>query len=197
MSRAIDHLLCFFDFTSNCYVAHGSIHNEINPGAKQLLQLIQHLEIGLAFGMSPNRSKFDKQINVAFSRSKVIPYCRSKSKQLLDTVPATQLSNGFFVIVEEIVHGSPLWLFYSKQPLQKQGSPMIQRRLDRPDARASRLQSLQSADRHRQCRGSLGDGRRPKWAIKAVRRLVLVMHGQGPDSGTVQPIPPIRRTGPG
>lgn len=58
----------------------------------------------MKFIVSTNRSKFDKQIQITFSRSAVVMNCRSKCKLFVKTAHTTQLSDGVFLILESINH---------------------------------------------------------------------------------------------
>ncbi len=59
----------------------------------------------MKFSVSANRSKFDKQIQITVSRSVVVTNCRTKCKQFLKALRATQLGDGIFLILESINHG--------------------------------------------------------------------------------------------
>jgi hypothetical protein len=58
------------------------------------LLTVQTEDNGMNFSVSTNRSKFAKQVHIAYCRSVVVTYCRIKGKPLLNDVLATQLSNG-------------------------------------------------------------------------------------------------------
>ena len=90
-----NHPLFLLTLTSNYHIEHSPTDYQVNLLSKHLPQLVEHLEKCIKPTADSRRSELGQQIYTCISRPVVVTNCRTKCKQLLNTLLAAELSKGF------------------------------------------------------------------------------------------------------